>query len=264
MKDFILITGASTGIGYEMAMQLAAQNKNLILVARSIEKLKALQQQLVDEHGIEIHIFPTDLSNPQHAIALYGQIKNANLKVTMLVNNAGIGSYGHFTQMPLKTDLDMIGLNISSLVALTKLFGDDMKKQGYGRIMNVASLLSFLPLPYYSVYSATKCFVLAFSETLAAELEDSGVIVTDLCPGPVDTPFTTPQMLATNAYKTNKPADPETVAKAGVNLLLNGRGKKIVGFNNWFIAQLPRITPSFIMIKIKKLLAFPNQSIVTA
>ncbi|HRX00505.1 MAG TPA: SDR family NAD(P)-dependent oxidoreductase, partial [Cyclobacteriaceae bacterium] len=116
---------------------------------------------------------------------------------------------------------------------------------------------SFLPFPYYSVYSATKSFILSFSETLAAELENAGVTITTLCPGPVDTPFNTEAMWKTNAYKSNKPISPTLVAQQAVNLLLNGKGKKIVGFNNWFISNLPRVTPDSIMMKIKKQLASP-------
>lgn len=259
MAELVLITGASTGIGYEMATALAAKKMDLVLVARNTEKLASIKRALTDQHGINVHIFPVDLSRPENAVSLYDQIKEKGLRVTMLVNNAGVGVYGDFTETPLSTELDMIGLNISSLVVLTKLFAHDMKEQGYGRIMNVASLLSFVPFPYYAVYSATKCFVLAFSETLAAELEGTGVVVTALCPGPVDTPFTTTDMLGTIAYKVNKPVHPKFVAKAGVDLLLNGSGTKIVGFNNWLISKLALITPAFIMMKIKKQLASPGK-----
>lgn len=121
--------------------------------------------------------------------------------------------------------------------------------------MNVASILSFLPFPYYSVYSATKAFVLAYTETTAAELEGSGVIMTALCPGTVETPFHSETMRKTNAMSANKPMSADVVAKAGVELFLNGKGKKIVGFMNWFLTNLPRITPDIMMMKIKKNLA---------
>lgn len=152
----------------------------------------------------------------------------------------------------------MIALNVTTLVGLTKLFGADMVKAKTGRIMNVASLLSFIPFPYYSIYSATKSFVLAFSETIAAELEGSGVTVTVLCPGTVETPFHTQGMRKTNAMNANKPMPADVVAKAGVELFMNGNSKKIVGFMNWFISNLPRITPDFLMMKIKKHLASPQ------
>jgi uncharacterized protein len=255
MKDLILITGASSGIGREMSKQLAAQKFDLILIARTISKLEELKVELEASYGISIHVFKCDLSNRNNATALYESIKQKGLEVTHLVNNAGSGLYGNFSDSDLDEELNMIELNITSLVTLTKIFMQDMLIRKKGRIMNIASLLSFLPFPYYTVYSATKAFVLAFSETLAAEMEGTGVVVTTLCPGPVDTPFNSDAMWKTNAYKTNKPILPETVAKVGVKLLLSGKGKTIVGFNNWFISNLPRITPDNIMMKIKKNLA---------
>jgi short-subunit dehydrogenase len=255
MNELILITGASSGIGYEMARILGAKNYDLILVARNIEKLTALQKELKSKYSIQVYVIQKDLSEVIHTIELYEEIKSMRLEVTMLVNNAGVGSYGNFSDTDLDSELKMINLNVASLVALTKLFVQDMLIRKRGKILNVASLLSFLPFPYYAVYSATKAFVLAFSETIAAELEGTGVVVTTLCPGPVDTAFNTDAMWKTNAYKANKPVSAEVVAKQGADLLLYGKGKKIVGFNNWFISNLPRVTPDFLMMKIKKNLA---------
>lgn len=257
MKSYILITGASTGIGYEMALQLAQKQHNLILVARSADKLQALQKLLRQQYPIDVRIHALDLSIPDNAISLHQLVKSDALVVSHLVNNAGFGDYGKFLETALDKELEMINLNISSLMILTKLFAQDMAAQGYGRIMNVASLLAFIPFPYYSVYSATKSFVLAFSESIAAELAPYGVVVSTLCPGTVETPFHTPAMRETKAMKANKPMPANKVAEAGVKLLLHGKGKKLVGFPNWFIAQLPRITPSSIMMKIKKNLASP-------
>ncbi|MCC5928884.1 MAG: SDR family oxidoreductase [Cyclobacteriaceae bacterium] len=255
MTEYILITGASSGIGYEMAQLLAAKKFNLILVARSIDKLRKMQEELSKKHGVEVQCFQTDLSDVKSTQELYESIKDNGWRVSHLVNNAGFGDYGSFLETSLEKELDMINLNISSLMMLTKLFAQDMATRKSGRIMNVASLLSFIPLPYYSVYAATKTFVLAFSETIAAELEGTGVVVTTLCPGIVETPFHTPDMRKTNAMSANKPMQAIDVAEAGVKLLLHGRGKKVVGFNNWFISNLPRVTPDSIMMKIKKNLA---------
>ena len=255
MEKYIVITGASSGIGLEMAKILASKNYNLILVARNFDRLQSIKHDLESKYSIKVKIFRKDLSLSANAEALYLEIKKENLEVEYLINNAGVGNYGHFIETSLQEELNMIELNISSLVILTKLFSQDMVKRGSGSIMNVASLLSFLPFPYYSVYSASKSFVLAFSETVNAELEGTGVMVKALCPGPIDTGFTTNDMAKTNAYKTNKPVLPEGVAKEGVKLLLNTKTKKIVGFTNWFISNLPRITPDFIMMKIKKNLA---------
>jgi short-subunit dehydrogenase len=255
MKEYVLLTGASSGIGYEMATQLAAKKLNLILVARNETKLEQMQKELTARYGILVHFIVEDLSDVQAAVDIYEALQKEKILVTALVNNAGVGNYGNFIETSLEEELKMIELNISSVVALTKLFAKDMVSRKSGRIMNVASLLSFLPFPYYSVYSATKAFVLAFTETVAAELEGTGVVVTALCPGPVDTGFNTDKMLTTNAFKANKPVHPKIVAEQGVKLLLKGKGKKVVGFNNWFISNLPRFTPDGIMMKIKKNLA---------
>ncbi|MDN4166706.1 SDR family oxidoreductase [Cytophagales bacterium LB-30] len=255
MKEYILLTGASSGIGYEMAKQLASKNYNLLLVARSEDKLSQLQRDLQKQYPVEVEYFLFDLAEPNSASDLYQLVKEKNYLVTGLINNAGFGDYGNFVEMPLKKDEEMIAVNITALVGLTKLFGADMVKAGKGRIMNVASLLSFLPFPYYSIYSATKCFVLAFTETLAAELEGTGVSVTALCPGTVETPFHTEAMRKTNAMSANKPMPSHAVAQAGVELFLNGQGKKVVGFMNWFLSNLPRVSPDKMMMKIKKNLA---------
>ncbi len=263
MKDTILITGATSGIGHEMAQQLAAQKFDLVLVARRHDKLLQMKAALEADHGIRVHIFAKDLADSMQAVELYEAVKEQNLEITMLVNNAGVGVYGDFINTDLQQELRMIELNVSSVVTLSKLFVQDMVVRKRGKIMNVASLLSFLPFPYYAVYSATKAFVLAFSETFAAELEGTGVQVVTLCPGPVDTAFTTDAMWKTNAYKANKPVAASEVARQGVALLLHGKGKKIVGFNNWFISNLPRVTPDSLMMKIKKRLASQQKQVVS-
>jgi short-subunit dehydrogenase len=228
-------------------------------VARSEEKLQKLQKELKETFNIEAEYLLFDLAEPNSAKDLFDMVKQKNYSVTGLINNAGFGDYGNFVEMSLKNDENMIAVNITALVGLTKLFAAEMVKQGKGRIMNVASILSFLPFPYYSVYSATKCFVLAFTETVAAELEETGVVLTALCPGTIETPFHTEAMRKTNAMKANKPMPADKVARVGVKLFLHGKNKKIVGFMNWFLSNLPRITPDRIMIKIKKKLASIKQ-----
>lgn len=252
---YTLITGASGGIGLAMAQELAKSGLNLVLVARRATELQALKTELETTYKVAVRVYAFDLADVQNATALYQATKADGLVINGLINNAGVGVYGNFTETSLEQELAMINLNVSSLVSLCKYYGADMAQQGGGKIMNVSSLLAFLPFPYYSVYSATKAFVQSFSETLAAELSDKNVVVTALCPGPVDTGFTTSAMLSTNAYKANKPIPASVVGKAGAAHFLKGKGKKVVGFNNWFLSQLPRITPSAIMIRIKKQLA---------
>ena len=255
MKEYILITGASSGIGYEMAQQLAALKYNLILTARSEDKLATMQQELSSKYGITVQYIPKDLSKTEQASQLYDDIKRANYQVSHLVNNAGFGDYGSFLETSLEKELNMIDLNISSLVILSKLFAKDMVARKSGRIMNVSSVIAYLPFPYMSVYSATKSFVLAFSQTLAAELEGTGVVVTTLAPGTTETAFVSPEMRETNLVKSNKPTPVKTVATEGVKLLLHGKGKKIVGFQNRFNSILAGILPDSVMMKVKMKLA---------
>jgi len=251
MKQYILITGASSGIGYEMAQQLAALKYNLILTARSEDKLAAMQEELSSRHKIDVHYITKDLGKPGQAAQLFYDVKSANYQVSHLINNAGFGNYGDFIETSLEEELNMIDLNISSLVVLTKLFAKDMAARKSGRIMNVSSVIAYLPFPYMSVYSATKSFVLAFSETLAAELEGTGVVVTTLASGFTETAFISPEMRETNLLKSSKPAPVKTVAAEGVKLLLHGKGRKIIGFQNRFNSILAGILPGPMMMKIK-------------
>lgn len=255
MQNLVMLTGASTGIGREMALQLADAGCDLILTARSSDKLERLKNLIEAKNKVKVHVFVADLSQAGAAEKLYNQVRAAQLLPTHLVNNAGSGLYGAFAESSLTNTLAMMQLNMQSLVALSRLFVADRLPLGSGRLMNVASLLAYLPFPYYSTYSATKAFVLAFSQTLAAELDGSGVVVTAVSPGPTDTPFNTDAMWKTNAYKSNKPVAADKVAREAVQLLLHGKGTKVVGFQNWFISNLPRITPDAIMMRIKKQLA---------
>jgi short-subunit dehydrogenase len=160
MKSYTIITGASSGIGLEMAKLLADKKYNLILIARSEQRLIQIQKELTVKHNVDIQIMIFDLAEKNAAQDIYDQVKENNWIVTGLINNAGFGDYGNFVEMPLIKDEEMIAVNVTALVGLSKLFGSEMIKSKEGRIMNIASLLSFLPFPYYTVYSATKSFVL--------------------------------------------------------------------------------------------------------
>lgn len=255
MKELILITGASSGIGREMARLLAARRNDLILVARREDRLIALRDELEEKHVIRVHIFTADLSNPNAVQDLYKGIQAKGLTVTMLVNNAGFGLYGDFIETDMADEVCMINLNITALMLLSKWYAAEFKKRGAGVIMNVGSILSFLPFPYYAVYAATKAFVLHFSEALQAELDGTGVRVVTLCPGPTDTEFTSEKMLSTNAYKSMKPVSAELVAEKAVEYLIKGQGTKVVGFMNNITANLPRLAPRSIGLKINKYMA---------
>jgi hypothetical protein len=255
MKELILITGASSGIGREMARLLAARRNDLILVARREDRLIALRDELEEKHVIHVHIFTADLSNQNTVHDLYKGIQAKGLSVTMLVNNAGFGLYGDFTETDLDDEVRMINLNITALMMLSKWYAAEFKLRGAGVIMNVGSILSFLPFPYYAVYAASKAFVLHFSEALQAELEGTGVRVITLCPGPTDTEFNSERMLSTNAYKSMKPVSAKVVAEKAVAYLAKGNGTKVVGLMNKITANLPRLAPRGFGLKINKHMA---------
>lgn len=257
-RPLCLLTGASSGIGRELAAALAVRGIDLILVARRRDRLEDLATALRAQHGIAVHVRPTDLSDPNNAEALYRAVSAEGLQPELLVNNAGMGLHGPFVDTDLEAELRMMRLNMGSLVVLTKLAVADMRAAGRGRIMNLASLVAFWPFPRFTVYAATKAFVLSFSEALRAELAGSGVSVTALCPGTADTEFTTPAMAATNAYSANPPMDPKVIAERGAKALLKGEGTVVVGLRNQVIAQTPRFTPRDLMVRITGHLSSPR------
>lgn len=260
MITYTLITGASSGIGEAIAHALATKRTNLILTARNTAKLQQLQQEIQRQTGVRVEVVDQDLSTPEGAENLFDYVEERKWVVDTLINNAGVGLYGPFENLELQQEQAMIQLNVISLVTLSKLFGKRMIEQGNGTILNVASLLSYLPFPYYTTYSATKSFVMAFSETLGAEWKPKGVRVCALFPGPTDTAFTTADMLATHGYAANPPTSAAAVATAAVALLQSRSPRRIVGFGNWFLSNLPRITPDNLMTRIKHHLASPKNS----
>ncbi|ABG51054.1 short-chain dehydrogenase/reductase SDR [Trichodesmium erythraeum IMS101] len=184
-----LITGASSGIGETFAKELAARKTNLVLVARSEDKLHKLANQVESKYQIQTNVIVQDLTASAAAKSIFEVVLEQGLTIDLLVNNAGFGDYGNFTQRPLEKQVNMIQLNITALVELTYLFLGRMQQRQSGGIINVASIGGFQPLPYMSVYGATKAFVLSFSEALWAENRDSGVKIFALCPGPTESDF---------------------------------------------------------------------------
>ncbi|MEZ7900719.1 MAG: short-subunit dehydrogenase [Urechidicola sp.] len=184
----VLITGASSGIGMAMAHDLCGRGANLILVARSTEKLNGLAE-LIRKKGKEAHVFTSDLSVSGSAEKLHSEINNANLQVDLLINNAGYGRWGEFTDFDLQDYNKMIQLNITTLTELCHLYVTDMEKRKNGGIINVGSTASFVPIPYGNVYSSTKAYVLMFSEALNYECREKGIHVMALCPGGTQSQF---------------------------------------------------------------------------
>jgi len=184
-----LITGASNGIGLELAVLHASKGGDLVLVARNKVKLNELKSDLENKFKIDVYIIGKDLSAPSSAQEVYDEIYNQNIQVDFLINNAGIGDFGMFSETKWQKELEMINLNITTLTLFTKIFLQEMIKRKSGRIMNVASTASFQPGPMMAVYCATKSYVLSFTEAVSNEIIGMGVSITALCPGATETGF---------------------------------------------------------------------------
>ena len=240
----VLITGASGGIGLELARLFAADGHDLVLVARSAEGLERARRELESKFKISVTAISKDLSDTQACRRLYDKVTGLGLRVETLVNNAGSGAYGDFWTTDLDAEIRMMNLNMVSLVHLTKLFLKDMIPTRRGRILNVASTAAFQPGPLMAVYYATKAFVLSFSEALANETRGAGITVTALCPGPTDTNFRAAAgMKKSMLFSRHLNLPPGEVARAGYEGMKRGKTIVIPGFKNRLIVQLLRVVP---------------------
>lgn len=247
-KTYTLITGASGGIGFDLAQIAAADGRNLILVARSVDKLEKLAEEIRKTTKSEVITIPVDLSNEAGVNKLISEISTNDLHLDGLINNAGFGDFGDFAKADVSKNLEMIQLNISALTQLTHFALQGMLKVGNGRIMNVASTAAFMPGPGMAVYYASKAYVLSFSEALSRELKGSGVTVTTLCPGPTDTDFATAAGLGKSLmHRMLPPASSLEVAKAGYKAMIKGNALEIPGFTNKLTSITPRFTPRSIL-----------------
>lgn len=229
-NDYVLLTGATSGIGYELAKLFAADGFHLILVARNAERLQEVADELKTRYSVEVTPLSKDLFQPSAAQEIYDFTKRMGIEVSVLVNDAGQGQWGPFVETELQRDLDIIQLNISSLVSLTKLYLRDMVAMGRGKILQLGSEAGTTPVPLLSVYAATKAFVLSFSAALANEMKDKNVTVTVLLPGATDTDFFhKAEQEDTVIYKEEKLSAPEEVALDGYQALMKGENKIISG-----------------------------------
>ncbi|RMD48461.1 MAG: SDR family oxidoreductase [Ignavibacteria bacterium] len=231
-KGYVLITGASKGIGKELANIFARHLYSLILVARSEELLQQMKQEFESKFSIDVKIFVYDLSDSEQAIGLFDEIKKQNLKVDILINNAGFGMYGEFLEIDEKSEQQMIHLNIETLTLLSKLFGREMAKNGGGKILNVASTAAFQPGPGMAVYYATKAYVLSFSEAISYELRPLGIQVSTLCPGPTDTEFHDRAGTRKSVIMQKLNMDAETCASIAYRQFMKGKRLIIPGLMN--------------------------------
>jgi short-subunit dehydrogenase len=221
-KTYTLITGGTSGIGYELAKIFATNGHNLILVSRDEADLTITRNELLGL-GVDVLIISKDLFDRQSPFDLYNEVCEKGYDVDILVNNAGQGQYGEFSETNIYRELSIIQLNISSLVVLTKLFLQDMLKKGRGRILNLSSVDSKAPGPLNSVYHATKAFVQSFTQAIATEVKDKGITVTALLPGATDTDFfNKADMQQSKMVKDGKLEEAKAVAKEGYDALMRG------------------------------------------
>jgi short-subunit dehydrogenase len=241
---FTLITGASGGIGHDLALLAASDGRNLVLAARSADKLNQLAETIRKNNKSEVIIIDVDLSTEAGVNKLISDITSKNIQLDVLINNAGFGDFGDFAKADLGKSMDMIHLNISALTQITHFALQGMLKSGTGEIMNVASTAAFMPGPGMAVYYASKAYVLSFSEGLTRELKGSGVTVTTLCPGPTDTGFAATAGLGKSLmHRMLPPQTSMQVAKAGYKAMLKGKAIEIPGFMNKLSTLTPRFTP---------------------
>jgi uncharacterized protein len=249
----VLITGASGGIGYEFAKLFARNHFNLVLIARSEDKLTQVASEL-QAHGGNIKTVALDLCDPSAPKSLYGQLQQS-ATIDILINNAGFGAFGEFAQMPESEILGQIDLNIRALTELTRLFLPAMISRRNGKIMNVASTAGFLPGPLMAVYYATKAYVISFSEAISNELRSSGVTVTCFCPGATHTGFANRAGIEQSRLFKFGAMSAERVALDGYRALMKGQTLAISGAQNWLIAQSTRFAPRTMVTAISRWVA---------
>jgi len=239
----VFITGASSGIGYELAHIFAQQGHALVLTARRRDRLEALAAPLRTEHNVSVTVLPKDLAKPGAPEELHAELQRLGIDVDILVNNAGFGLYGFFADSALSEQLEIIQVNLTAVTHLTRLVLPDMMARRRGRILNVASTAAFQPGPLMSIYYATKAYVLAFSEGLADELRGTGVTVTALCPGPTRTEFHDRAGLSETPLGRIVRMKPDEVAWAGYRGLMAGKPLIVPGLRNRLLAFLVRLLP---------------------
>jgi short-subunit dehydrogenase len=247
-----LITGASGGIGEAFARRLAVENHNLVLVARSENKLHDLCDELMVKHKITAHYIAVDLIDFEADLRLFEETEKHKLEIDWLINNAGFGSMGDFANLELENELEMINLNVLALVALTHRYLQKMRERQSGTIINVASTASFQPVPFMATYAATKAFVKSFSEAIAEENRLFNITVTALCPGPTETNFFDAANIGTNvkdAFLKKGMQTPEAVVEAALSAVKRGKSSVVSGWTNYMTARLGNFVPNSLITR---------------
>jgi short-subunit dehydrogenase len=238
-----LVTGASVGIGQELARLLAADGHALVLVARDAERLNRLADELRKSGSPHVRVLPTDLSKPDACPRLAESLTREKIDIDILINNAGFGVHGPFARVDLQKQLDLLQVNITALTHLTGLLLPGMIQRRRGRVMNVASVAAFVPGPYLATYFASKAYVVSFSLALSYECRGTGVTVTAVCPGPTQTEFFTRAGISSAALTSGHMMSAESVARIGYKAMLKGKPLNVTGWTNKLLAQSTRLAP---------------------
>jgi short-subunit dehydrogenase len=254
MPETVLITGASSGIGLELARLFAADKSDLVLVARSREKLEQLALECREAAGVACRVLVRDLADPAAPGTVFHELTAAGVTIDVVVNCAGFGFVGAVSEIPVQRQVDMVQVNVSALTHLTTLFLPGMQQRGHGGVLNVGSVAGFQPGPNMAVYYATKAYVLSYTEALAEELAGTGVRVTCLAPGPTVTGFGSHSGMDHSLIFKMGAMDAATVARAGYRGFRRGRVLVIPGWTNRLIPWYSRIAPRVVVRKVVKLL----------
>jgi short-subunit dehydrogenase len=259
VKGYALITGGSSGIGYELAKCFAEDGYNLILVARTAEDLQQRATELTQQYNVQVTPIAKDLFQPNAAQELYDEVKRQGITVNALVNDAGQGQFGLFVEQDISRLTEIIQLNVLSLTVLTHLFMKDMVARNEGKILQLASIASELPGPWQAVYHATKAYVLQLTESLIRELKDTGVTLTALQPGATDTDFFNKADMTDSKILDTKLSDPAKVAKDGYQALMKGDDKIVSGLKNKIMVGMSNVMPDTVVAAQMEKMQEPKQ-----
>ncbi len=248
MASTALITGASSGIGRELAWCFARDGVNLVLVARNEAQLNQLAQEVFSEHGVKVTVLVKDLTDSQAAAQIHAELTDRGIAVDVLVNNAGFGNHGKFAENDLQAEMDLIAVNITAAAGLILLFGKDFIKQGSGKILNVASVAAFQSGPLMANYFASKAYLLNLSDALVVEMRHQGVTVTTLCPGATVTEFF--ERASSPRSAVSKGMSAQTVAQQGYEGMLKGKRVVIPGWRNKLLVWAAKWSPRYFSVRI--------------
>lgn len=252
MRKTALITGASSGIGYELTRLFARDGFDVVLVARDAERLEQVAREMRERHGATVAVLPKDLAEPGAVDEIAAALHAGGIEVDTLVNNAGFNVYGPFCETDGNREMAMLQVNLVALTRLTKLLLPAMARHGSGRVLNIGSTGSFAPGPFDAVYCATKAYVLSFSEAIAEELEGTGVTVTALCPGATRTRFAERAGMTGTPMFRGRVAEASDVAAVGYRALMDGRRVVVPGRMNALLAFSVRLSPRRLVASIGK------------